>query len=86
MDRRTYFSDVVKASCEDFERVDVVVVSYENFERKGGFPLSRTDVKITRQWKSTLIGFAAGYFLRCVHVRQPDKVFKMLRVWQSVFC
>ena len=32
MDRRTYFADVVKASCEEFERVDVVVASYENFE------------------------------------------------------
>ena len=32
MDRRTYFADVVKASFEDFERVDVVVASYENFE------------------------------------------------------
>ena len=61
MDRRTYFADVVKASCEEFERVDVVVASYENFEN-------------------------FGYFLRCLHVRQPDKVFKMLRVGQSVFC
>lgn len=33
MDRRTYFADVVKASGEEFERVDVVVASYENFER-----------------------------------------------------
>ena len=32
MDRRTYFADVVKASFEEFERVDVVVASYENFE------------------------------------------------------
>ena len=33
MDRRTYFADVVKASCEEFERVDVVVTSYESFAR-----------------------------------------------------
>ena len=33
MDRRTYFADVLKASFEEFERVDVVVASYENFER-----------------------------------------------------
>ena len=33
MDRRTYFADVVKASGEEFERVDVVVASYENFKR-----------------------------------------------------
>ena len=33
MDRRTYFADVVKASLEEFERVDVVAASYENFER-----------------------------------------------------
>ena len=33
MDRRTYFADVVKASCEEFERVDVVVASYENLLR-----------------------------------------------------
>ena len=33
MDRRTYFAGVVKASGEEFERVDVVVASYENFER-----------------------------------------------------
>ena len=32
MDRRTYFAGVVKASGEEFERVDVVVASYENFE------------------------------------------------------
>ena len=32
MDRRTYFADVHKASFEKFERVDVVVASYENFE------------------------------------------------------
>ena len=32
MDRRTYFADVVKASGEEFERVDIVA-SYENFER-----------------------------------------------------
>ena len=32
MDRRTYFADVVKASGEEVERVDVVVASYENFE------------------------------------------------------
>ena len=32
MDRRTYFADVVKASGEKSERVDVVVASYENFE------------------------------------------------------
>ena len=31
MDRRTYFADVVKASGEEFERVDVVA-SYENVE------------------------------------------------------
>ena len=33
MDRRTYFADVVKASGKEFESVDVVVASYENFER-----------------------------------------------------
>ena len=33
MDRRTYFADVLKASFEEFECVDVVVASYENFER-----------------------------------------------------
>ena len=32
MDRRTYFADVLKASFEEFERVDVVVASYENVE------------------------------------------------------
>ena len=32
MDRRTFFADVVKASLEDFERVDVVEASYENFK------------------------------------------------------
>ena len=32
MDQRTYFADVVKASGEEFERVEVVVASYENFE------------------------------------------------------
>ena len=32
MDRRTYFADVVKASGEEFERVDVVVGTYENFK------------------------------------------------------
>ena len=37
MDRRTYFADVVKASCEEFERVDVVVASYENFENFENF-------------------------------------------------
>ena len=66
MDRRTYFADVVKASCEELKRVDVAVASYEK--------------------TSSAIGFAAGYFLRCLHVRQPDKVFKMLRLGQSVFC
>ena len=40
-----FFADAVKASFEDFERVDVVEASYENFEN---------------------VGFAAGYFLRCV--------------------
>ena len=44
---------------------------------------------LTLLWRATrtssVIGFAAGYFLRCLHVRQPDKVFKMLRVGQSVF-
>ena len=34
MDRRTYFAEVLnKASFEEFERADVVVASYENFER-----------------------------------------------------
>ena len=33
MDRRTYFADVLKASFGEFERVDVVVARYENFER-----------------------------------------------------
>ena len=33
MDRRTYFADVVKAKGVEFKRVDVVVASYENFER-----------------------------------------------------
>ena len=33
MDRRPYFADVLKAIFEEFERVDVVVASYENFER-----------------------------------------------------
>ena len=37
MDRRTYFADVVKASGEEFERVDVVVASYENFENFENF-------------------------------------------------
>ena len=32
MDRRTCFTDFVKASFEDFERADVVEASYENFE------------------------------------------------------
>ena len=33
IDRRTYFADVVKASVEEFDRVDVVVARYENFEK-----------------------------------------------------
>ena len=37
MDRRTYFADVVKASCEEVERVDVVVASYETFENFENF-------------------------------------------------
>ena len=32
MDRRTYFADVFKGSGEEYERVDVVVASNENFE------------------------------------------------------
>ena len=36
---------MLNTSFEDFERVDVVEASYENFEN---------------------VGFAAGYFLRCV--------------------
>ena len=44
---------------------------------------------LTLLWRakrtSSVIGFAAGYFLRCLHVRQPGKVFKMLRVGQSVY-
>ena len=45
---------------------------------------------LTLLWRATrtssVIGFAAGNFLRCLHIRQPDKVFKMLCVGQSVFC
>ena len=64
---------------------------------------------LTLLWRATrtssVIGFAAGYLLRCLHVQCPsgfgpggpnprgvqircdkDKVFKMLRVGQSVFC
>ena len=37
MERRTYFADVVKASCEEVERVDAVVASYENFENFENF-------------------------------------------------
>ena len=41
MDRRTYFADVVKASGEEFERVDILA-SYENFERNWGrFPFDQ---------------------------------------------
>ena len=51
---------------------------------------SRSLNVLTLLWRATrassVIGFAAGYFLRCLHVRQPDKAFKMLRVGQSVFC
>ena len=47
MDRRTCFTDFVKASFEDFERADVVEAGYENFE-------------------SSVIGFAASYFLSLV--------------------
>ena len=61
---------------------DVVKASFEDFARVDVVEASYENFeKVERNWVCCGL-----FFTLCLHVRQPDKVFKMLRVRQSVFC
>ena len=52
---------------------DQIIIMIIAGPRETRNPNLDSDIVVVATRTSSVIGFAAGYFLRCLHVRQPNK-------------